>query len=397
MKFARKHLMAISLIAGITLLTGSVFANLGSANGYSETKEAIRSLIFADNFTIEMEMSFSINGQTVNREGVFAQYDMGSDVSQKQINTSVNYLRDWSSSSTTHIQDGVQIWSRENTQTGRVDHDVWQHRGRNDSNWMGISTDEHSMRIANRTINFAEVAADMVMGGLKSNIVMVSDEDGIRTYEMNLSRRQVPGIVQSGISLLFSMNGHMSYANPNDAMGDPIYMLGDDPVIDFVKISTSVDRDGNLRAVSLNTALVGGRNGERNTVEFSFDATLWDFGTTVIERFDVDAIPDEMERMENNMTEHMQAHRDNHVEFLRSLDLSEEELDELIREFERDLAESFRIEYTTPTRLERQGRRNHETSTTTVVAEEVLSEEDARIITNVHEEEVVDYDESVGD
>ena len=389
MKFARKHLMAISLIAGVTLLTGSVFANLGSANGYSETKEAVRSLIFADNFTAEMEVSFSINGQRVNSESVFMQYDMGSDVSQKTINSSTNYLRDFTSSSTTHIQDGLHIWSRQNAVTGRVDHDVWRHHARNDANWIGIGADEHSMRIANRAITFAEFAADTVMGGLKSNIVMVSDEDGIRTYEMNLSRRQVPGIVQSGISLLFSMNGHMSYANPADAMSDPIYMLGDDPVIDFVKISTSVDRDGNLRAVSLNTALVGGRNGERNTVEFSFDATLWDFGTTTIERFDTSLIPDQIERFENNMAEHMQAHTQAHVEFLGTLDLSEEELDELIQEFERDLAESMRVEYTTPTRLERQGRRIHETSTTTVVVEETPLEE--------YEDGEDTYAESIGD
>jgi len=345
MKFSKKQVMVISLIAGVILLTGSVLANFGSANGYRETKDAVISLIFEDNFTVEAEMYFSINGEAIERERVLWEIDMGNDVSRRREVSSYNYLTDWSSDLVFYYQDGLVIRQWFDSAGEIMDYNVWSDHSRGNENWLGIRTDEHSIRFANRVITFAEFAADTVMGGLKSNIVMVADEDGIRTYELNLSRRQIPGLFQSGISLLFASQGYISYANPEHARRDPVYMLGDDPVIDFVKISTSVDRDGNLRAVNFRTALVGERNGERNTVEFSFNARLWDFGTTSIERLDISSIHDEVERFENHMTEHMQAHFDSHVEFLESLDLSDEELNEVIREFEQDLIEAIGIEH----------------------------------------------------
>ena len=66
------------------------------------------------------------------------------------------------------------------------------------SNLLGIDTDDE---MANRMVNFVEIAADTVVGELKNNFVQVGKENGVTQYQIEIAQNQVPSLVNAGLSL----------------------------------------------------------------------------------------------------------------------------------------------------------------------------------------------------
>ena len=65
-------------------------------------------------------------------------------------------------------------------------------------NLLGIDTDDE---MANRMVNFVEIAADTVVGELKNNFVQVGKENGVTQYQIEIAQNQVPSLVNAGLSL----------------------------------------------------------------------------------------------------------------------------------------------------------------------------------------------------
>ena len=56
--------------------------------------------------------------------------------------------------------------------------------------------------LEDRLTDFAETAADLVVGGLKNNVVQLAREEGESLYQIQVARSQVPGLVNAGLSAL---------------------------------------------------------------------------------------------------------------------------------------------------------------------------------------------------
>lgn len=193
MNTKRKRLL-ICLVAGVLILAVSATAAFGSVNGYTKYKEALKSLALeTDNFTASgtlqvryddkevasVQENFAMDGQNIashsltkDETGRHESYDTLLD----GVRTSFNV------DESTYYQ--VKYGTTGDTTLA--------------SNLLGVDTDDE---MTNRLVNFAEIAADTVVGELKNNFVQVGSENGVDHYQVEIAQNQVPSLVNAGLSL----------------------------------------------------------------------------------------------------------------------------------------------------------------------------------------------------
>lgn len=306
MNIKKKYFKAIAgLGAGAVLLTCAVFANYDNANSYTNCKNALKSLLYADNMSIDYTAELKVDDQKVgayygglklnaNGEPSYRSentYEFGDSIrytlNQYQDGKGINKLvSDWETHAYYYNNGGYKPQSMIKEMNGGQDSGVGE-----------------------KVIGFCETIGDVLIGDLKNNFVMTENKDGVSRYAVSLTKDQMPAYVNSGMSLISSLiTGNINTdsvqsdtdSTPSADETDPetyamlSFFGSGEPYVKNVEFNMSVDENqhpGDVKCV-IN---FGGfdKNGGEHTMTLTADFSFYDFGSTAIER-----IPDsELEKM----------------------------------------------------------------------------------------------------
>ena len=199
----RRVLTVLCLVVGMLVLTTSVYANLDDARGYSNYKESLKQLAFeADNFEATAEMNMTVDGESV--QTVYGEMKKADD----------DYSF-YTKSTGADLLSGSNETERYEYQSGRDRYVFYPENNkymyRNDVEPVGVimPLEDESEK---KAVHFMELLADTMVGDLKNNVILTSNENGIKEYSISVSRNQIPEVVRAGISLMFTASND-SYDN----------------------------------------------------------------------------------------------------------------------------------------------------------------------------------------
>ncbi len=192
----KRNRITVCLMAGVLILAVSAGAAFGSVNGYSTYKEAVKSLALkTDNVTMKGSVKVTLDGKelmSTSTEMALDGKNQSSHVTSMDVTgrTDDCYYSDIDGTYTTFKADS-KYYSEYKLVTSDED-------DASSNNLLGVSMDDE---MANRTINFMEIAADTVMGDLKNNFVQLGKDGDKTQYQIEISKDQVPSLVNAGLSL----------------------------------------------------------------------------------------------------------------------------------------------------------------------------------------------------
>lgn len=191
----KRNRITVCLVAGVLILAVSAGAAFGSVSGYSTYKDAVKSLALkSDNVTMTGSMKATLDGKEfVGMSGELA-VD-GQNRAEHFITTEVNGQKDERYDTTignteTWFNADSKYYSQYTFQTDDTTEKT--------SGLLGVSTDDE---MTSRMVNFMEIAADTVMGDLKNNFVQLGKDGENTQYQIEISKDQVPSLVNAGLSL----------------------------------------------------------------------------------------------------------------------------------------------------------------------------------------------------
>lgn len=177
-------------LIGVLLLSVSAFAAYGSTSGYGKYKDAVKTLVTdTDNVTCKVSTVLKYDGNVINEYTTDGKLDGKNSYSHELSKT--NGESDYESYSTTI--DGVAT-------SFNVDDSCYD-QYESDGDYGPFFGEE-----SDKIVNFAELLADTVLGDLKNNVVLVSSENGISSYNLTLTTEQIPAVVNAGIALMTASN-----------------------------------------------------------------------------------------------------------------------------------------------------------------------------------------------
>lgn len=291
-KKSNKRLKAvISLGVGVILLTGAVFANYDSASGYTTCKDSLKKILYADNLSIDITAKATVDGSDLYNLYKTHKFNLGGNPSYRSETTtednSVN-----GGESYWHLaqhQDNYDIGKFQNSDSFIYETDPEYYGNEKNLGEQIFGTDDIS---TSKFIGFAESIGDVLVGDLKNNLVPVSNEDGVRTYSMTLSRDQMPSYVNSGISLMASLiqksyNENLDTEATNEMDKQMSKFIGSgEPYIKDASFLMTIDKDGNPTKIRGSFNFIGyDTNGGEHVMNLNADFDLYDYGSTEIERF----------------------------------------------------------------------------------------------------------------
>ena len=192
----KRNRITVCLVAGVLILAVSAGAAFGSVNGYSTYKEAVKSLALkTDNVTMQGSVKATLDGKEFMSTSAEMNLD-GKNQSSHVTSTDVTGQTD-----DRYYSDIDGTYTAFNTDSKYYSEYTVQQSDEDDassSNLMGVSMDDE---MAKRTINFMEIAADTVMGDLKNNFVQLGKDGDKTQYQIEISKDQVPSLVNAGLSL----------------------------------------------------------------------------------------------------------------------------------------------------------------------------------------------------
>lgn len=191
----KRNRITVCLVAGVLILAVSAGAAFGSVNGYSTYKEAVKALALkTDNVTMQGSMKATLDG----KEFVSMTGEMAIDGKNKSshvissefggqkdeyYDTTIGNTKTWFNADSKYYNEHTY----DNDQTAE-----------DRNNLLGVSTDDE---MSKRMVNFMEIAADTVMGDLKNNFVQLGKDGDKTQYQIEISKDQVPSLVNAGLSL----------------------------------------------------------------------------------------------------------------------------------------------------------------------------------------------------
>ena len=189
-------------LVGVLVLSVSAFAAYGSTSGYGKYKDALTKLVLdTDNVTMKLSAGVSYDGDTPFKNALVYKYD-GKDFSRHE--KTVSCMDDNSDEWYYSVIDGTatQFWADGNT------YDQYPYEGETSFLDMGEYSD--------KMVKFLSVFADTVVGDLKNNVVLVNDEDGIRSYSLDVTADQVPALISAGLDLVLAQENGDNYTTYED-------------------------------------------------------------------------------------------------------------------------------------------------------------------------------------
>lgn len=191
----KRNRITVCLVAGVLILAVSAGAAFGSVNGYSTYKEAVKALALkTDNVTMQGSMKATLDGKefvSMTGEMAIDGKNKSSHVISSEFGGQKNEYYDTTIGNTDTWFNADSKYYNEHT----YDNDQ---TAEDRNNLLGISADDE---MSKRMVNFMEIAADTVMGDLKNNFVQLGKDGDKTQYQIEISKDQVPSLVNAGLSL----------------------------------------------------------------------------------------------------------------------------------------------------------------------------------------------------
>lgn len=191
----KRNRITVCLVAGVLILAVSAGAAFGSVNGYSTYKEAVKALALkTDNVTMQGSMKATLDGKEFvsmtgemaidgqNKSSHVISSEFGGQ-KEERYDTTLNNTETWFNADSKYYNQ----YTCDKDQTAE-----------DSNNLLGISADDE---MSKRMVNFMEIAADTVMGDLKNNFVQLGKDGDKTQYQIEISKDQVPSLVNAGLSL----------------------------------------------------------------------------------------------------------------------------------------------------------------------------------------------------
>lgn len=191
----KRNRITVCLVAGVLILAVSAGAAFGSVNGYSTYKEAVKALALkTDNVTMQGSMKATLDGKEFvsmtgelaidgkNKSSHVITSEFGGQ-KEERYDTTLGNTDTWFNADSKYYNE----YTYDNDQTAE-----------DSNNLLGISADDE---MSKRMVNFMEIAADTVMGDLKNNFVQLGKDGDKTQYQIEISKDQVPSLVNAGLSL----------------------------------------------------------------------------------------------------------------------------------------------------------------------------------------------------
>ena len=191
----KRNRITVCLVAGVLILAVSAGAAFGSVNGYSTYKEAVKALALkTDNVTMQGSMKATLDG----KEFVSMTGEMAIDGKNKSSHVISSEFGGQKNESYDTTIGNTETWFNADSKYYReytYDNDQ---TAEDRNNLLGVSADDE---MSKRMVNFMEIAADTVMGDLKNNFVQLGKDGDKTQYQIEISKDQVPSLVNAGLSL----------------------------------------------------------------------------------------------------------------------------------------------------------------------------------------------------
>lgn len=194
----------ICLVVGVLVLSVSAFAAFGSVGGYSQYKDAIKLLLLdTKNVSLDATATITLDGETFGTYSVDGQYAGAQYRTHTKESTGDKTSEYWSSD-----VDGKYVSFNSSQPEYYHSWDTSYDADSVDQNFLGFNADDE---MGQRLVKFVELAADTVMGDLKNNFVQTGSDNGSKTYTVDISAKQVPALVNAGLSLMAGSIGYDNY------------------------------------------------------------------------------------------------------------------------------------------------------------------------------------------
>lgn len=195
----KRNRITVCLVAGVLILAVSAGAAFGSVNGYSTYKEAVKALALkTDNVTMQGSMKATLDGKEFvsmtgemaidgkNKSSHVISSEFGGQ-KEERYDTIIGNTETWFNADSKYYNEHTY----DNDQTAEDSNNL-------SNNLLGVSADDE---MSKRMVNFMEIAADTVMGDLKNNFVQLGKDGDKTQYQIEISKDQVPSLVNAGLSL----------------------------------------------------------------------------------------------------------------------------------------------------------------------------------------------------
>ncbi len=197
----KKHgITALSIVLGVVLLTGSVYANYDDSKGYVNLKEGVKKLVFTEeNFSLDGKMTVYIDGEEIVEAKTSLELD-GDKYHTKSV------------SPEGEVDESYQL--KDYRYDKQEDSDAYYEYESNYSFRKEIEGDSTNVKKAAR---FFELLVDAVVGDLKNNFILESKDKDERVYLIDVSGNQIPEIINAGLGMTF---GTANYYEMNRIIED---------------------------------------------------------------------------------------------------------------------------------------------------------------------------------
>lgn len=284
----KKYLKAIiSFGVGAILLATAVFANYENAGGYSVCKNALKKVAFAENFSMDYTAEVTLDNESYSKTWGSYKINVDGNPSRQTERTDENRYWTYFMRSTTQDKAGIHQYYNSLSANPEDNGYITDAYYEAEPIATAIGNDPET---GEKFIGFAETLSDALVGDLKNSFVLVSDEGGVKNYNVTLSKEQLPSYVASGVSLITSLirQENSVIINSEDSPeDDPFFSLfgSGDPYIKDVNVNMSVDDNGNPVQISGIVNVVGyDTEGGEHTLSVNVSLDFYHFGETEIER-----------------------------------------------------------------------------------------------------------------
>lgn len=299
----KKFITSIALIIGVITLSSAVLANYANSNGYSKYKNGLKNFLKEENYTLNLKATLSFDDDVLTSNEVQEMYDKNGDAKLYQKSTYDN-----NRTHETYQYDDVRVSKQDfsyddngefvNQSSVYVDDQRSEYKNDRISNTFNIG-DIGTEEQFDKVVRFGELLADMFVGDLKNNFVLLSNDDGNETYSVELENFQIPEVVNAGVDMVFT-NMISSYERFNDmdldyepesslSPEERFFMsMKNSPIIDGAKCLVTVDSAGRLTENILSAKLVGkDANNVEHNLSLEISINVSDYGVTVPLRLDL--------------------------------------------------------------------------------------------------------------
>ncbi len=282
MKKKKRKIAVICALSGVCILTTAALAGYSTDNGYEVFKDSVLKTMDYNNCTVNFDMSLNADGTDIMTCSEIREYDLPNCMSHTTTRSQM-LGEDSPFIYESYRYDNKTYMSSSSSEPDiYISYDYYDSFEEGDNIW-GIPSD--SRHDADKFIRFMELAADTVVGDLKNNFICTESNDEYTEYSITLDSVQIPELVNSGLGIIFpAIANDAAPPYTDESKNNPEYylsLMGEDPIVDSVSFTYSVDKEGNPLKGEMVTVFTGNGHSLTTTIKGSMSV-----GTTSITRLE---------------------------------------------------------------------------------------------------------------